>query len=118
MKNLNTSKALFLLIIMIVLIIISVAYFFNHDTALLILPILITITFSIPFFIIKKIDLFSIWSFLFYSVVFGVFFRSLYINMDYPSVGKIDQIFLNGETKYFLLPSMFLMLILQLHKDF
>ena len=76
----------------------------------MVLPLMITFIFSIPFFLIKKIDFLSIWSFLFYSVFFGILLRSIYIYIDFPSYNRIDQVFLNGENKYFLLPSMFLIL--------
>ena len=90
--------------------ILSLIFIFNNDLALIILPILITIVFSLPFFFVKKIDIFSIWSFIFYSVFLGVLCRCLYIYFNIPNTNRINQIFLLGENKLFLIPSMFLIL--------
>ena len=110
MKNLTVSKILSLFLVMVLFFIISVVYFFKLDLILLVLPLMITFIFSIPFFLIKKIDFFSIWSFLFYLVIFGVLLRSIYTYIDFPSYNRIDQVFLLGQNKDFLLSSMFLIL--------
>jgi len=65
---------------------------------------------TIPFLGRKKIDWFSIWNLLWYSVFIGVFMRSIYISYDIPSDEVIRNVFLRDETKDFLLWPMLLVL--------
>jgi oligosaccharide repeat unit polymerase len=56
-----------------------------------------------PVFITRSIDAFSPWAYLLYFVFLDVFMRSLYIANDAPSADTIDEIFLLGRDKSFLL---------------
>lgn len=66
---------------------------------------------SIPFAFSRRVDLFAPWNWVFYSVFFGIFLRSLYIYFDFPNAESIQRVFLLGETKEFLLEPMFWILI-------
>jgi len=110
MNNIKLIKLFSISISILILIVLSLFSIFKLDLVLIILPILITIVFSLPFLLVKKIDLFSIWSFIFYSVFFGVLLRCLHIYFSIPNINRINQVFLLGENKSFLIPSMFLIL--------
>lgn len=111
MSNLTIFKTLLVILVMGVFCIVSVAFLFKLNMILIVLPLIITVIYLTPIFLTKKVDFFSIWSFLLYSVFLGVLLRSAYIYIDYPSYNRIDQVFLNGEKKYFLLPAMLLILL-------
>lgn len=98
-----------IILISIVLVLFSLFFVYRSGFALVIIPLLITAVFAFPFLLVKKIDLFSVWSFLFYSVFFGVLCRCIYIYFDIPNKSKIDEVFLLNKDKSFLIPSMFLM---------
>jgi oligosaccharide repeat unit polymerase len=57
----------------------------------------------VPLWKIRKIDVFSVWTFIVYGVFLEIFLRSLYITFDIPNKETIQQVFLRGETKEFLL---------------
>lgn len=59
----------------------------------------------------RRIDWFSTWSFVFYSVFIGVFLRSIYITFDFPSSSAIQYMFLRGKPKEFLLEPMLIVLL-------
>lgn len=63
----------------------------------------ILVILSIPILVRRHTDWFSIWNFVFYGAILGVFMRSIYITLDYPSPAAIQRAFLLGEPKEFLL---------------
>jgi oligosaccharide repeat unit polymerase len=63
---------------------------------------------AIPILLRTKTDFFSIWSWIFYSAILGVFLRCTYIFFDLPNAERIDTIFLSGKPKSFLFPAMIL----------
>src|SRR4030042_249009 len=58
---------------------------------------------SLPFFGSKRIDWFSPWTMACYSVIYGLFVRSIAITFDIPDSASIQRVFLLGESKEFLL---------------
>jgi oligosaccharide repeat unit polymerase len=56
-----------------------------------------------PLWKTPKIDLFSIWFFVIFSVFLEVFLRAIYITFDIPNKDRIQQIFLFKEAKDFLI---------------
>jgi oligosaccharide repeat unit polymerase len=87
----------------------GVIYFFlSNDFFLIFFPVCIIVLLSLPIFLQKKTDYFSIWSWMLYSAVLGVFLRCTYIYFEIPDYEKIDTIFLRGNPKSFLLPAMLL----------
>jgi oligosaccharide repeat unit polymerase len=83
-------------------------YFFFEDFFLVFFPFVILYLIMIPLLLKSKTDVFSIWSWIFYSSILGVLFRCLYIFFDMPDYNEIDTIFLMGKTKSFLFPAMLL----------
>lgn len=78
---------------------------------LIILSIIILATVAIPLLCTRKIDWFSPWSWLFYWVFVGIFVRSIYITFDIPDSHSIDEVFLLGRSKDFLLVPTLMVLI-------
>ena len=66
---------------------------------------------TVPIIHSRQIDWFSPWNWLFYSTFLGVFLRSIYIAFDIPNSARIQQVFLGGESKEFLLMPMVVVLI-------
>jgi oligosaccharide repeat unit polymerase len=65
----------------------------------------------IPMIRTPEIDWFAPWSFVLYSVLVGVFLRSIYITFDIPNPAIINEVFLLGESKDFLLWPMILVVL-------
>lgn len=102
-------KSQFILpVLVLICILMGVLYFFNDDFFLIFFPVLIISLIALPLIVRFKSDVFSLWSWLFYSCILGIFFRCLYIYFDLPSHNDIDTVFLLGRSKYFLFPAMIL----------
>lgn len=86
-------------------------YFFFDDFFLVFFPVCILSVFSLPLIVRFKADVFSIWSWIFYSSILGVFFRCLYIYFNLPNYNEIDAVFLLGHSKSFLLPATILIFV-------
>ena len=99
-----------MLMSILTLMFLSVCFLFESDLLLVILPVLTVIVFSIPLYLVRRKDYFSIWSFVFYSVFFGILLRCLFIYFNIPDATTINRVFLLDENKSFLIPSMFLIL--------
>lgn len=85
-------------------------FFLFDDFFLIFFPFLILFLVTIPFLLAVKFDVFSIWSWIFYSTVLGVLLRCFYIFLDIPTYTEIDTVFLMGKSKSFLFPAMLLIL--------
>ncbi|MBU1858303.1 MAG: oligosaccharide repeat unit polymerase [Verrucomicrobia bacterium] len=66
---------------------------------------------TVPFLRTRQIDWFSPWNWMFYGVFIGVFVRAIYITFDIPDSDRINDIFLLGRSKDFLLVPMLMLLI-------
>jgi hypothetical protein len=55
-----------------------------------------------PLWAARRVDWFSPWSVLVYSVFLGVFIRAIYITWDYPDSPSVEEIFLRSRGKEFL----------------
>lgn len=64
-----------------------------------------------PLLLTRKIDWFSPWNWILYSVFIGVFVRAIYITFDIPDSDIISELFLRGRSKEFLLVPMLMFLI-------
>jgi len=95
-------------IILATVILLVVAFVFFSNFFLIFYPFLIIVVLSVPIFLRKKTDYFSIWSWILYSAILGVLLRCIYIYFDIPDYEKIDITFLRGNPKSFLLPAMLL----------
>ncbi|TKC56952.1 oligosaccharide repeat unit polymerase [Pedobacter hiemivivus] len=89
----------------------GVLCFFFDDFFLVFFPVCIVFLISLPLVIRTKTDVFSIWSWIFYSSILGVLIRCLYIYFDMPNFNAIDDVFLYGKAKSFLLPAMVLVFV-------
>ena len=85
-------------------------YLLFDDFFLIFFPFLILFLVSIPFLLTVKFDVFSMWSWIFYSTILGVLLRCFYIFLDIPNYTEIDTVFLMGKSKSFLFPAMLLIL--------
>ncbi len=83
----------------------------NNSLHLLALASCSVMVISFPIVMRRKPDWFSSWNFLAYSVFLGVFIRSLYIVFDYPSPFAIQEVFLLGRPKEFLIWPAILVLV-------
>jgi oligosaccharide repeat unit polymerase len=66
---------------------------------------------AVPLCRTRQIDWFSPWNMMFYGVSITVFLRAIYITFDIPDSDTIDQVFLGGRPKEFLLVPMLILLI-------
>lgn len=99
----------FILPFSIILITISLGGFIiDANFFLIFFPLVILILLYFPILLRTKADYFSIWSWIFYSAILGLFLRCIYIYLDLPTVERIDTIFLFGNNKSFLVPAMIL----------
>ena len=110
MNNIRMIKLSVITLLLLMLVLSSVFSLFIPEVTFIIIPILICVVYAVPLFYVGKADVFSVWSFIFYSVLFGVLIRCLFIYFSIPDITRINQVFLLGENKSFLLPSMLLML--------
>jgi len=65
----------------------------------------------LPFFRSLRIDWFSPWNMVCYAAIINIFLRSVYITFDIPNESTIQQVFLLGKTKEFLLWPMVVVLL-------
>ncbi|SDJ32520.1 oligosaccharide repeat unit polymerase [Pedobacter sp. ok626] len=86
----------------------GIVYFFFEDFFLIFFPFCILLLIAVPLIIRPKTDIFSIWSWIFYSSILGILIRCLYIYFEIPDFNAIDAVFLYGKPKSFLLPAMVL----------
>jgi hypothetical protein len=66
---------------------------------------------AVPLCRTRQIDWFSPWNMMFYGVFMTVFLRAIYITFDIPDSDRINQLFLLGRPKEFLLVPMLMVLI-------
>lgn len=105
----NFLKRQFILpVLVMICILMGALYVFFENFFLIFFPILIISMIALPLIVRIKSDVFSIWSWIFYSSILGVFFRCLYIYFDLPNHNEIDTVFLLGRPKNFLFPAMIL----------
>ena len=83
-------------------------YFFFDDFFLLFFPVCILALLAVPLVLRVKVDVFSMWSWMFYSSILGILLRCIYIYFDIPDKEAIDNVFLLGHTKSYLFPAMLL----------
>jgi oligosaccharide repeat unit polymerase len=95
-------------VILATIVLLGVAFIFFCVLFLIFYPFLIIVLLSLPIFLQKKADYFSIWSWMLYSAILGVFLRCTYIYFEIPDYEQIDTVFLRGNPKSFLLPAMLL----------
>lgn len=74
-----------------------------HSIALLLLPAGLLGIMAVPLLRTRKIDWFSPWVIVLFSTFSSVFLRSIYIVFDIPDESVINDIFLLGKSKDFLL---------------
>lgn len=98
-------------LVVITCLLMGLFYFLFDDFFLVFFPVCILSLISIPLLVRNNSDVFSIWSWVFYSSILGVLFRCLYIYFDIPNYNDIDTVFLMGHSKSFLLPAMILIFI-------
>jgi oligosaccharide repeat unit polymerase len=109
MRIARTLKTQFIFPLMtIVCCLMAILYFFFDDFFLVFFSFTILFLVTIPLLLKNKIDVFSIWSWIFYSSILGVLLRCLYIFFDMPDYNEIDTVFLMGKPKSFLFPAMLL----------
>lgn len=83
-------------------------YFFFDDFFLLFFPVCILSLLALPLVLRVKVDVFSMWSWMFYSSILGILLRCTYIYFDIPDRNSIDDVFLLGHPKASLFPAMLL----------
>lgn len=102
------KRQIILPVLVMICILMGALYVFFENFFLIFFPILIITMIVLPLIVRIKSDVFSIWSWIFYSSILGVFFRCLYIYFDLPTHNEIDTVFLLGRPKNFLFPAMIL----------
>lgn len=112
MKSRKVLKVQFFIFSMLaVYFVMGFLYFSFNNFFLIFFPFIILSLISLPLVIRTKKDFFSIWSWIFYSSILGIFFRSLYIFFDIPDYNTIENVFLMGKSKSFLFSAMLLVFI-------
>jgi oligosaccharide repeat unit polymerase len=76
--------------------------------SLIFLPFLVLFFIGVPLFIRGKTDLFSIWSWIFYSSILGILLRCIAIYFNWPTFSDVDRVFLLGQSKSFMFSSILL----------
>ena len=89
------NKVIISLFCSIVIVTIFIASLFNNNLFLLLFTFVILYISLIPF-LLQKTNLFSIWSFIFYST-FLVFLRTIYMVFGLADFEKLNQVFLRGK---------------------